>query len=348
MSEESRLISAARELTGSEVLVIDTDPSVQRGMVQLLAPAGLQVTAAVTPDKALELVGNKFFGVVIVDLDTPTPGAGQALIKAVRELSPISLVFVLSPRKSFDAAVTAFRAGAHDVIMKAPDQVEYLKARIIDGVGDATTRRGTETLLAETRDALEDFLKRFMEAERRALDLDDKLHGRDPMRTDIDEEVRLLFVDADDRLYQAIVRALGKGFSASYAQSGGQALDRVTNSTFHIALVGEMLPDLPGTMVIRALKAQSPDLIVISYAPNGKLEIVETTKTIPIVDKFTSATQLTSRLGELAEAHQAKGRERRYLQAFRERHYEFLRRLSELRRKLEKAIEDGKDTFEMK
>jgi hypothetical protein len=97
------------------------------------------------------------------------------------------------------------------------------------------------------------------------------------------------------------------------------------------------VPDLPSEMVIRALKSQAPELITISYVPNGKLEIVETTRTIPIVDKFTSAAQLTDRLKELAQAHRARSRERRYLQAFREKNYEFLRRFAELRQRIEKA-----------
>ena len=37
----------------------------------------------------------------------------------------------------------------------------------------------------------------------------------------------------------------------------------------------------------------------------------------------------------------AKARERRYTQAFRERHYDFLRRYVELKTKIERAIHDG-------
>ena len=44
---------------------------------------------------------------------------------------------------------------------------------------------------------------------------------------------------------------------------------------------------------------------------------------------------------ELAEAWRVKARERRYAQAFRERHYDFLRRYVELKTKIERAIADG-------
>ena len=47
------------------------------------------------------------------------------------------------------------------------------------------------------------------------------------------------------------------------------------------------------------------------------------------------------RLDELAEAWRVKARERRYTQAFREKHYDFLRRYVELKTKIERAIHDG-------
>jgi DNA-binding NtrC family response regulator len=333
-----------RELAGAEVLVVDADPAVQRDLENLLAPLGVPVTSSATHDRALELVAEKVFGVVLIDLDTPSPNAGIALVAEMRERAPTALVFVLSARKSFDAAVAALRAGANDVILKSPEHVDYLSARIVDAAGDWVTRRGTGTLLGEIRDAFEEFLRRFMETDRRVTQLEDQIAGRTTGGRDGDAEVQILFIDGDDRLYQALSRK-GVGFGFTLAQTGGEALDYVTKASYQIALVGPTLPDLPSSLVIKTLKAQAPETTVIAYEPNGRLEIVESTRTIPIVDHFTAATQLAERLDELAEAHRAKLRERRYLATFRERNYELLRRLSELKKKIDRAIEDGKDTF---
>jgi DNA-binding NtrC family response regulator len=343
---DDNLISAERELAGAEVLVVDGDIAVQKGIAQLLAPSKLHVTSASDHARALELIGHKLFGVVIIDLDTPSPNAGIPLVKQVRERSPTSLVFLLVSRKSFDAALAAFRAGAHDVILKAPDQVEYLSARIRDAAGDWITRRGTAALLLEVRESLEEFLKRFMDAEKRAIELEDKLSGRAETRTDVDDETRVLFVDSDERLFKSVVKTGETGFHFSQVATGGAALDSVTKGSFHIVLVGPSLPDLPASMIMKALKAQAPETIVIAYEPNGRLDIVETSRAIPIVEKFTAASQLAERLTELAEARRGAVRERRYIQTFRERHYELLRRLADLRRRIERAIEDGKDSFD--
>jgi CheY-like chemotaxis protein len=240
--------------------------------------------------------------------------------------------------------VSAFRAGAHDVVLKAPDQVDYLTARVVDAAGDWVTRGKTKVLLGEIRETLEEFLKRMMDTERRATDLEDQVAGRAQGQTDIDGEVRLLFADSDDRLYKALSRT-SPGYSFTLAQSGGEALDYFAKGAYQIALVGPTLPDLPSSLIIKTLKAQAPETIVIAYEPNGRLDIVEGSRTISIVDKFTSASQLADRLDELAQAHRAKAKERRYLSAFRERHFEFLRKLSDLRKKIERAIADGDDSF---
>jgi DNA-binding NarL/FixJ family response regulator len=235
-------------------------------------------------------------------------------------------------------------------VLKAPDQVEYLTARIVDAAGDWVTRGKTKALLAEVRDSLEEFVRRFMEAERRATDLADKTAGRAPGQPPAGSEVRMLVVDSDDRLFKTLEKALARrarGFDLTLAQTGGEALDYVTKNAYQIALIGPSLPDLPSSLVLRTLAAQAPETIAIAYEPNGRLEIIEQSRAIPLVDKFTAAQQLVDRIDELAEAHGAKLTERRYLAAFRERHYEFLRKLSDLRKKIDRAIEDADDVFKM-
>jgi hypothetical protein len=68
---------------------------------------------------------------------------------------------------------------------------------------------------------------------------------------------------------------------------------------------------------------------------------VETVGTRTIIDPFRDAKQILERLDELAEAFRAKSRERRYIQSFRERHYDFLRKYVELKTKIERAMNEG-------
>jgi len=191
-----------------------------------------------------------------------------------------------------------------------------------------------QLLHADARAVLEELLKELMAAERRVQDAEDRLAGRDPARLGVDDEVAILCVDGDDRVYKAMLGLELPGYVFHYAQSGGEALDRITSIRFQMALVGQAIPDLPGDMIIRALKEQAPELLVIAYQPNGPLRLVESTRTIVLAERFTQAAQVSERLDELSRAYRERSRERRYLQAFRERHYDLLRRLNDLKQRL--------------
>ena len=93
------------------------------------------------------------------------------------------MVIAMTPRRSYDDAVDAVRAGAIDLILKAPESVAYLKERVLDAAGRSVGKREVDSVLVDVRGVHEEFLQRFMEAERRAIDLADKAAGRDPSRT---------------------------------------------------------------------------------------------------------------------------------------------------------------------
>lgn len=339
-SSNSRMLSTVRELVGAEILVIDQDERVTKGITKLLSAASLHVTTVSDPAAALDLLDKRFFSVVVVDLDTPTPNAGVQTTIAVKERSPTSMVVALTPRKSYADAVAAIRAGAMDVILKDPDSVGYLKDRVIEAAGRSVDKREVNSVLADVRESHEEFLKRFMDAERRALDLSDRLAGRDPQKGSSGEMVRVLMVEPTDQLGAALRESNPRGFEFETVPTGGQALDHCTSQRFQIVMVAEDLPDLPGSMVVRSIKTQNPEMVAITFRPppGGHVEIVESTRTIPVVKQLDDPAQLLGRLDELAEAFRAKSRERRYAQAFRERHYDFLRKYVELKSKIDRAL----------
>lgn len=338
-----RPISGAH-LVGIEVLVLDGDPRVHAGMAQLLSEAQLHVTCVANPDDALALVDRQFFSVALVDIDTPLPRAGIETIRALKHRSPTSMVIALTPRRSYDDAVDAVRAGAIDLILKAPDSVAYLKERVFDAAGRSVGKREVDSVLDDVRGVHEEFLQRFMEAERRAIDLADKVAGRDRAQLERLAELRVLVVDEVDDLVTAMTGAAPQGFAFVHATSGGEGLDRISSDPFHYAMVAEDISDLPARTIARTIRNQHPDTVVLTFlgpSDNGRVELVETNGTRPLLQPFQDPRQLLDRLDELAEAWRIKARERRYTQAFREKHYDFLRRYVELKTKIERAIHDG-------
>lgn len=331
-------------LVGVEVLVLDADERVHAGIAQLLSEASLHVTCVTDAERALHLVGRQFFSVALVDIDTISPRAGIATISAIKTRSPTTMVIAMTPRRSFDDAVDAVRAGAVDLILKAPDSVAYLKDRVLEAAGRSVGKREVDTVLDEIKGVHEEFLTLFMEAERRAIDLGDKIAGRDESRMIQLDELRVLVVDEVADFFDAMAATKPKGFAFAHASSGGQALDVSSSGQYHYAMIAEDLTDLPAKTVARTIRNQQPDTIVLTFkgpAENGHVDLVETHGSRTIVKPFTEAGQLVARLGELAEAWRAKARERRYTQAFRERHYDFLRRYVEVKTKIERAMREG-------
>jgi DNA-binding response OmpR family regulator len=343
-SMSGRMSSVARDLVGFEVLVVDQDTGVQKGITTLLAEASVHTTCVAEPERALELVDRQFFSVVLVDLDTPTPGAGLPTIRALKERTPTSMIIGLTPRRSYEDAVNAVRAGAIDLILKAPESVAYLKERVIEAAGRSVGRREVDSVLLDVKSVHDEFLQKFMDAERRAMDFADRAAGKDPSRSIDMTDLRVLVVDEVDDLFEAVTGAAPDGFLFVHANSGGEALDVATAGQYHYAMVAEDLTDLPYRMLVRSLKTMAPEMVVLTFlgpSENGKVDLVETASTRAIISPFTDAQQLVSRLDELAEAWRAKARERRYTQSFRERHYDFLRRYVEIRTKIERAMNDG-------
>jgi DNA-binding NtrC family response regulator len=331
-------LSSAELAAGSEVLVVDGDPQVRAGMEQLLREAGMVVTAVGDDRVAHRLVGERFFSVIIIDLDTPSAGDGVALIPLCKERSPASAVIILTSRKVFESAVWAFRNGASDIIAKAPDNVDYLRHRTIELAAEARIDLDRRKLLAEAAEVHEEFLRRMMETARKVVDLEDRISGRTSSVSGSETvTTSVLVADDDSTIYEALADALASDtewWRVRYAQTGGEALDVASNEEVHIALIKESLPDLPGPMVVRTLMKNSPQTLAVVYAPGGKARLHDGSRSL-ILD-IASPSDAVTRVQELREALRARSRERRYLQAFRAQHYEFLRRYAELKHKLQK------------
>jgi len=341
----AKIPGMARELVGAEVLVVDQDPNVQSGMMKLLGGASLHVTCVKDPEAAIAAVDRQFFSVILIDLDTPSPSAGLDTVQQIKQASPTSMVIALTPRRSFEDAVAAVRAGAIDLILKAPDSVAYLKDRVLEAAGRSVGKREVDSVLGEVRGVHEEFLQKFMDAERRALDAADRLAGKDPAARSMDiENFAVLVVDEVDSMVEEIVEASPAGFTFIHATSGGEALDRMSSGRFHFALVSEDLHDLPSSMVTSTIRAQSGDTVVFVFrgpGEGGYVNLLEHAGQRTLIQPYDDTKLLLQRLDELSAAFRAKARERRYTQNFREKHYDFLRRYVELKTKIDRALSDG-------
>jgi hypothetical protein len=61
-----------------------------------------------------------------------------------------------------------------------------------------------------------------------------------------------------------------------------------------------------------------------------------------LVPRLTDPEQMVGPLREIREGLRQKTKERRYLQAFRQRNYEFLQRYANLKQRIKEALDKGK------
>ena len=90
-------------------------------------------------------------------------------------------------------------------------------------------------------------------------------------------------------------------------------------------------------MVARSVRASQPEALILALA-GGKLEAFEGDGRVPVADGIKNPGELAGRLETLAETFRTRERERRYLQTFRERNYEFLRRYASLKVKVDRSL----------
>jgi DNA-binding NtrC family response regulator len=338
---------------GQEVLVVDADEQVVKGLDRLLTRVGLVVTGTPDPVRARDQLLNKFYAVALVDADTPTPGAGIELLQFARDKAPLTSVIVMSARKSYETSVKAFRAGAVDVVLKEPDVVPYLRERVIEAASELQSISERNTLMEEISETHEEFLRRMRDMAKELVDMEDRLLGREAAGgDDAGDAMNVVLVDDDPTALAKLERVLtsANGWHIRVAVTGGEALDFVTQMRPQIVLVKEQLPDLPGSMVVNTVRAGAPDTVTLLYNPpsptprsgGGDVRMVDKSRIMHLVPSYTDAEQLVGPLNEIREGLRQKNKERRYLQAFRQRNYEFLQRYAVLKQRIKTELDRGK------
>ncbi|SRR5579884_995091 len=107
------------------VLVVD-DEKVQAAILQeILTSEGINVTAISDSVKALDLVKETDFDIVVTDLRMPRMG-GLELLRSIKTLKPSMTVIVMTAYGTIETAVQAMREGAYDYVTKPFSKDEFI------------------------------------------------------------------------------------------------------------------------------------------------------------------------------------------------------------------------------
>ena len=136
----------------AKILVVDDDQGMREFLEILLAREGYEVTSASGGKEALSLCKKHEFDLAITDLKMPKID-GIDVLKKIKEISPETLVILITAYASGETAVAAMKEGAYDYLEKNFD-VEDLKAVIKDALNKKGVKEKDAVFMKDVEDAL--------------------------------------------------------------------------------------------------------------------------------------------------------------------------------------------------
>ncbi|MFQ5329671.1 MAG: sigma-54-dependent transcriptional regulator, partial [Thermodesulfobacteriota bacterium] len=111
-----------------KILIVDDEQSMCDFFGIMLKREGYRVTTVSSGEQAIEYLRKNSCSLVITDIKMPGIG-GIDLLKQVKELSPETIVIMITAYASVDTAIEAMKLGAYDYFTK-PFKVDEIKHHI--------------------------------------------------------------------------------------------------------------------------------------------------------------------------------------------------------------------------
>jgi len=131
--------------TPNQVLVVDDERVVCQNCEKILREEGFSVTTTLTGEECLNLINERMYEAVILDLKIPDIN-GMELLKVIKEKKPLTTVIIITGYSSLESGIAAMKLGAADYIAKpfTPDELSFSirealeKRPVVAGEGDIT------------------------------------------------------------------------------------------------------------------------------------------------------------------------------------------------------------------
>jgi two-component system response regulator PilR (NtrC family) len=131
------------------ILVVDDERSMQEFLEIFFRREGYEVTTAGDVESALLCIENGDFDLIITDMQMPERN-GLELLHCVRDVSPETVVVVITAFASTDTAIAAMKEGAYDYITK-PFKVDEIRLVVEKALEKKLLSRENRRLRTELR-----------------------------------------------------------------------------------------------------------------------------------------------------------------------------------------------------
>ena len=146
------------------ILVVDDEVDFLETLVNRLKIRKLNATGVTSGEKAVELMNEKLFDVVILDIKMPGGIDGIEALREMKKIQPLSEIILLTGHASVETSIEGMKLGAFDYLLK-PIKFEEL----LQKMGAAFSRKADHD--KKIRDAQ---IKELVRHPGRVFHMDDK------------------------------------------------------------------------------------------------------------------------------------------------------------------------------
>src|SRR6058998_2920453 len=242
----------------ARVLIVDDDPALLQALPQTLRlrMGGVTVETADSAAEALDRLAARDYDAVVTDIKMPGMD-GLALLAEIRTRRPDTPTLIITGHGEHELVVRALRGGACDFIQKPIDRDHFVAALYRAIRAHVLNRRVKERKLALKRCTSE--LEQIVE----------KL-GRGS------EQARVLIVDDDPALLQALPRALQirmAEVTVETADSAAAALDRIAAGDYDAIVTDIKMPGMDGLALLAEIRRRQPDTPILIITGHGEYDL---------------------------------------------------------------------------
>ena len=112
-------------------LVVDDEEDFLETLVKRMNKRSIDTTGAKSGEEALELMKQKLFDVVILDVKMPGGMDGIEALREMKKIQPLAEVLLLTGHASVETSIEGMKLGAFDYILK-PVKLEELLTKLAE------------------------------------------------------------------------------------------------------------------------------------------------------------------------------------------------------------------------
>ncbi|MFH1596814.1 MAG: sigma-54 dependent transcriptional regulator [Pseudomonadota bacterium] len=124
----------------SQILVVDDEEAVRRGIAQVLGRRQLTVSTAASAHEALEILNQRPFGIILLDIKLPDVD-GIEFLRLLRKDFPETAIIMITGYPTIQSAVECIKLGALDYLVK-PFRIDELEA-VVEKARERLSQKST-------------------------------------------------------------------------------------------------------------------------------------------------------------------------------------------------------------